>query len=73
MLTMPQCVKVFTRKVPKTRKNRKIWNFRDFRDKAWNSAIYFNFREKSRNRGKPVSLVISVESTLLLTQSRSSQ
>jgi hypothetical protein len=41
------------RKVPKTRKNGKIWNFRD---ETWNSAIYINFREKSRNRGKPVSL-----------------
>jgi hypothetical protein len=29
----------------------KFRNFRDFRDKTWNSAIYINFREKSRKIG----------------------
>jgi len=45
------CHREVMRKVPKTRKNGKICNFRDFRDKTWNSAIYINFREKSRYRG----------------------
>jgi len=52
---------VVTKKAPKSEQNGKILNFRDFRDKTRKTAIYINFREKSRNRGKPVSLRICRE------------